>query len=88
MAFRRGDLLEVVEQSDERWWQAYKLPCAASASRLNLEKQKVEVVHQDQLSFVLVLSSSLQPAEGAVVEPTLPRSRLHQGQSCTHAHTR
>uniref|UniRef100_H3C5Q6 MAGUK p55 scaffold protein 4 n=1 Tax=Tetraodon nigroviridis TaxID=99883 RepID=H3C5Q6_TETNG len=34
MAFRRGDLLEVVDQSDERWWQARKLPSAASCARL------------------------------------------------------
>ncbi|TMS06232.1 MAGUK p55 subfamily member 4, partial [Larimichthys crocea] len=25
MAFSRGDLLEVVDQSDRRWWQARKL---------------------------------------------------------------
>ncbi|KAM9346931.1 MAGUK p55 subfamily member 4-like [Symphorus nematophorus] len=34
MAFSRGDLLEVVDQSDGHWWQARKLPCAASCAGL------------------------------------------------------
>ncbi|XP_029283040.1 LOW QUALITY PROTEIN: MAGUK p55 subfamily member 4-like [Cottoperca gobio] len=34
MAFCRGDLLEVVDQSDGRWWQARKLPCSASCAGL------------------------------------------------------
>ncbi|XP_070771164.1 MAGUK p55 subfamily member 4-like [Enoplosus armatus] len=34
MAFSRGDLLEVVDQSDGRWWQARKPPCAASCAGL------------------------------------------------------
>uniref|UniRef100_A0A3Q1FS06 MAGUK p55 scaffold protein 4a n=1 Tax=Acanthochromis polyacanthus TaxID=80966 RepID=A0A3Q1FS06_9TELE len=34
MAFSRGDLLEVVDQSDAHWWQARKLPCAASCAGL------------------------------------------------------
>ncbi|XP_035532466.1 MAGUK p55 subfamily member 4-like [Morone saxatilis] len=34
MAFSRGDLLEVVDQSDGRWWQARKLPCAVSCAGL------------------------------------------------------
>ncbi|XP_054471813.1 MAGUK p55 subfamily member 4-like [Anoplopoma fimbria] len=34
MAFSRGDLLEVVDQSDGRWWQARKLPCSASCAGL------------------------------------------------------
>ncbi len=34
MAFSRGDLLEVVDQSDGYWWQARKLPCAASCAGL------------------------------------------------------
>ncbi|XP_029386550.1 MAGUK p55 subfamily member 4-like [Echeneis naucrates] len=34
MAFSRGDLLEVVDQSDGKWWQARKLPCAASCAGL------------------------------------------------------
>lgn len=34
MAFSRGDLLEVVDQSDGQWWQARKLPCAASCAGL------------------------------------------------------
>ncbi|XP_037542588.1 MAGUK p55 subfamily member 4-like [Nematolebias whitei] len=34
MAFNRGDLLEVVDQSDGQWWQARKLPCGASFAGL------------------------------------------------------
>lgn len=34
MAFRRGDLLEVVDQGDQRWWQARRLPCTAPCARL------------------------------------------------------
>lgn len=34
MAFSKGDLLEVVDQSDGRWWQARKLPCAVSCAGL------------------------------------------------------
>ncbi|KAF6726813.1 MAGUK p55 subfamily member 4 [Oryzias melastigma] len=34
MSFSRGDLLEVVDQSDAQWWQARKLPCGASFARL------------------------------------------------------
>ena len=34
MAFSRGDLLEVVDQSDGEWWQARKLPCAVSCAGL------------------------------------------------------
>ncbi|XP_055361257.1 MAGUK p55 subfamily member 4-like isoform X2 [Betta splendens] len=32
MAFSRGDLLEVVDQSDGQWWQARKLPCTTSCA--------------------------------------------------------
>ncbi|XP_041663037.1 MAGUK p55 subfamily member 4-like [Cheilinus undulatus] len=34
MAFNRGDLLEVVDQSDARWWQARKMPCSVSCAGL------------------------------------------------------
>uniref|UniRef100_A0A3Q4HFY4 MAGUK p55 scaffold protein 4a n=1 Tax=Neolamprologus brichardi TaxID=32507 RepID=A0A3Q4HFY4_NEOBR len=34
MAFSRGDLLQVVDQSDGQWWQARKLPCATSCAGL------------------------------------------------------
>ncbi|XP_059198999.1 MAGUK p55 subfamily member 4 [Centropristis striata] len=34
VAFSRGDLLEVVDQSDAHWWQARKLPCTASCAGL------------------------------------------------------
>ncbi|KAF7216165.1 MAGUK p55 subfamily member 4-like [Nothobranchius furzeri] len=34
MSFSRGDLLEVVDQSDGQWWQARKLPCGATFAGL------------------------------------------------------
>ncbi|KAF1383039.1 hypothetical protein PFLUV_G00150110 [Perca fluviatilis] len=34
MAFSRGDVLEVVDQSDGHWWQARKLPCSAACAGL------------------------------------------------------
>uniref|UniRef100_G3NYQ2 Membrane protein, palmitoylated 4a (MAGUK p55 subfamily member 4) n=1 Tax=Gasterosteus aculeatus TaxID=69293 RepID=G3NYQ2_GASAC len=34
MAFSRGELLEVVDQSDAHWWQARKLPCSTSCAGL------------------------------------------------------
>ncbi|XP_047456130.1 MAGUK p55 subfamily member 4-like [Mugil cephalus] len=34
VAFSRGDLLQVVDQSDGQWWQARKLPCATSCAGL------------------------------------------------------
>ncbi|CAJ1078551.1 LOW QUALITY PROTEIN: MAGUK p55 subfamily member 4-like [Xyrichtys novacula] len=34
MALSRGDLLEVVDQSDARWWQARKMPCSVSCAGL------------------------------------------------------
>ncbi|XP_031150843.1 MAGUK p55 subfamily member 4-like isoform X1 [Sander lucioperca] len=34
MAFSRGDVLEVVDQSDGSWWQARKLPCSAACAGL------------------------------------------------------
>ncbi|XP_034741051.1 MAGUK p55 subfamily member 4-like isoform X1 [Etheostoma cragini] len=34
MAFSRGDVLEVVNQSDGPWWQARKLPCSAACAGL------------------------------------------------------
>lgn len=34
MAFSKGDLLEVVNQTDAQWWQARKLPCTASCAGL------------------------------------------------------
>ncbi|KAM7406790.1 hypothetical protein PAMA_002825 [Pampus argenteus] len=46
MAFSRGDLLEVVDQSDGRWWQARKLHCSMSyaglipSARMLKSKQK------------------------------------------------
>lgn len=34
MAFSRGELLEVVDQSDGQWWQARKLPRTVSCAGL------------------------------------------------------
>ncbi|XP_035381036.1 MAGUK p55 subfamily member 4 isoform X1 [Electrophorus electricus] len=44
LAFRKGDLLEIVDQTDALWWQARKLPCSATCAGLvpsaNLLKRK------------------------------------------------
>ncbi|XP_076872170.1 MAGUK p55 subfamily member 4 [Brachyhypopomus gauderio] len=44
LAFRKGDLLEIVDQTDALWWQAKKLPCSATCASLipspNLLKRK------------------------------------------------
>ncbi|KAI4880267.1 hypothetical protein NFI96_030706, partial [Prochilodus magdalenae] len=34
MGFRRGDLLEIVDQTDALWWQAKKLPCSSACAGL------------------------------------------------------
>uniref|UniRef100_A0A3B1KAB6 MAGUK p55 scaffold protein 4 n=1 Tax=Astyanax mexicanus TaxID=7994 RepID=A0A3B1KAB6_ASTMX len=34
MAFRKGDLLEIVDQTDALWWQAKKLPCSSACAGL------------------------------------------------------
>uniref|UniRef100_A0AAR2KVF8 Membrane protein, palmitoylated 4-like n=1 Tax=Pygocentrus nattereri TaxID=42514 RepID=A0AAR2KVF8_PYGNA len=34
MVFRRGDLLEIVDQTDALWWQAKKLPCSSACAGL------------------------------------------------------
>ncbi|XP_024866884.1 MAGUK p55 subfamily member 4 isoform X2 [Kryptolebias marmoratus] len=34
MSFRRGDILEIVDQTDALWWQAKKLPCGLACAGL------------------------------------------------------
>lgn len=34
MAFRKGNLLEIVDQTDTLWWQAKKLPCSSTCAGL------------------------------------------------------
>ena len=34
MSFRRGDLLEIVDQTDALWWQAKKLPSTSACAGL------------------------------------------------------
>ncbi|XP_053493323.1 MAGUK p55 subfamily member 4 [Ictalurus furcatus] len=34
MAFRKGNLLEIVDQTDALWWQAKKLPCSLTCAGL------------------------------------------------------
>ncbi|XP_053355660.1 MAGUK p55 subfamily member 4 [Clarias gariepinus] len=34
MAFRKGNLLEIVDQTDALWWQAKKLPCSSMCAGL------------------------------------------------------
>ncbi|XP_013863479.1 MAGUK p55 subfamily member 4 [Austrofundulus limnaeus] len=46
MTFSRGDLLEVVDQSDGQWWQARKLPCGASFAGLIPSASMLKSKHQ------------------------------------------
>uniref|UniRef100_A0A3B3UEH4 MAGUK p55 scaffold protein 4 n=2 Tax=Poecilia TaxID=8080 RepID=A0A3B3UEH4_9TELE len=48
MAFIRGDLLEVVDQSDALWWQARKLPCGASFAGLIPSASMLRSKHKEQ----------------------------------------
>uniref|UniRef100_M4A5T4 MAGUK p55 scaffold protein 4 n=1 Tax=Xiphophorus maculatus TaxID=8083 RepID=M4A5T4_XIPMA len=48
MAFSRGDLLEVVDQSDALWWQARKLPCGASFAGLIPSASMLRSKHKEQ----------------------------------------
>ncbi|PWA15608.1 hypothetical protein CCH79_00018454 [Gambusia affinis] len=48
MAFSRGDLLEVVDQSDALWWQARKLPCGASFAGLIPSANMLRSKHKEQ----------------------------------------
>ncbi|KAF0026882.1 hypothetical protein F2P81_021619 [Scophthalmus maximus] len=48
MAFSRGDLLEVVDQSDGQWWQARKLPCAVSCAGLIPSASMLKSKHREQ----------------------------------------
>lgn len=34
MAFKKGNLLEIVDQTDALWWQAKKLPCISTCAGL------------------------------------------------------
>ncbi|XP_069569479.1 MAGUK p55 subfamily member 4-like [Brachyistius frenatus] len=48
MAFSRGDLLEVVDQSDGQWWQARKLPYTASYAGLIPSASMLKSKHREQ----------------------------------------
>uniref|UniRef100_A0A3Q0S8R9 SH3 domain-containing protein n=1 Tax=Amphilophus citrinellus TaxID=61819 RepID=A0A3Q0S8R9_AMPCI len=55
MSFRRGDILEIVDQTDTLWWQAKKLPsntaCAGPIPSTSLLKR----------SDMVLLKMSIQP---------------------------
>lgn len=48
MSFRKGDILEIVDQTDALWWQAKKLPsntsCAGLIPSTNLLKRSGDLV--------------------------------------------
>nr|XP_046259707.1 MAGUK p55 subfamily member 4-like [Scatophagus argus] len=48
VAFSRGDLLEVVDQSDGQWWQARKLPCAVSCAGLIPSASRLKSKQREQ----------------------------------------
>ena len=55
MSFRKGDVLEIVDQTDALWWQAKKLPsntaCAGLIPSTNLLKRSENFI--DLLRYVL-----------------------------------
>lgn len=55
MSFRKGDVLEIVDQTDALWWQAKKLPsnmaCAGLIPSTNLLKRSGEFVFVTFFSF-------------------------------------
>uniref|UniRef100_A0A8C8H593 Membrane protein, palmitoylated 4a (MAGUK p55 subfamily member 4) n=1 Tax=Oncorhynchus tshawytscha TaxID=74940 RepID=A0A8C8H593_ONCTS len=61
MDFRKGDLLEIVDQSDTLWWQAKKLPstsaCAGLIPSTNLLRRKERVL------VVSALPACIKPCE-------------------------
>lgn len=50
MRFKRGDILEIVDQTDALWWQARKLPseaaCAGLVPSTNLLKRSELLVNE------------------------------------------
>lgn len=55
MSFRKGDVLEIVDQTDALWWQAKKLPsntaCAGLIPSTNLLKRSAEF-YEDVIFFI------------------------------------
>lgn len=61
VSFKRGDILEIVDQSDALWWQAKTLPshtaCAGLVPSSSLLRRSVKItaggLHQDDVIIVL-----------------------------------
>uniref|UniRef100_A0A672GUD7 Membrane palmitoylated protein 4 n=1 Tax=Salarias fasciatus TaxID=181472 RepID=A0A672GUD7_SALFA len=76
MWFSRGDLLEVVDQSDGHWWQAKKLPCsAASCAGLIPSASMLKSKQREQWWC--------QPLQGHVCIRPCKTSFRKRRQSCT-----
>uniref|UniRef100_A0A8C5GIE7 MAGUK p55 subfamily member 4-like n=1 Tax=Gouania willdenowi TaxID=441366 RepID=A0A8C5GIE7_GOUWI len=73
-AFCRGDLLEVLDQSDSYWWQARKLPCEEStcaglipsAGSLRRCKQREHWWHQPLQGHTCIRPCKLSPSSSSI----------------------
>ncbi|KAM9850642.1 MAGUK p55 subfamily member 4-like [Aulostomus maculatus] len=70
MAFHRGDLLEVVDQSDGHWWQARKLPCVASFAGLIPSAGMLKSKQREQWwCQPLHVHTCIRPCEDPLLQP-------------------
>uniref|UniRef100_A0A8D3AFG7 Membrane protein, palmitoylated 4a (MAGUK p55 subfamily member 4) n=1 Tax=Scophthalmus maximus TaxID=52904 RepID=A0A8D3AFG7_SCOMX len=77
MAFSRGDLLEVVDQSDGQWWQARKLPCAVSCAGLIPSASMLKSKHREQWwCEPLQVHTCIRPCEDAAASSSSSSSLL------------
>uniref|UniRef100_A0A3Q3BBQ0 MAGUK p55 subfamily member 4-like n=1 Tax=Kryptolebias marmoratus TaxID=37003 RepID=A0A3Q3BBQ0_KRYMA len=80
MAFSRGDLLEVVDQSDGQWWQARKLPCGASFAGLIPSASMLKSKQKEQWwGHPLQVHTCIRPCEVFIILSNDKKRR----QSCT-----
>uniref|UniRef100_A0A671Y5N3 MAGUK p55 scaffold protein 4 n=1 Tax=Sparus aurata TaxID=8175 RepID=A0A671Y5N3_SPAAU len=97
MSFRRGDVLEIVDQTDALWWQAKKLPsntsCAGLIPSTNLLKRKQREFWWSQpyqphayLTFYF-LSSPTEEDMMAIDEKCVEAVFKHQTLTCTELRT-
>lgn len=83
VCFRKGDILEIVDQSDAFWWQARKLPSQAGCAGLVpssslLQRCELPPPKQDPQEYCITcLLCGQQEAARAVVVAALPASHLH-----------
>ncbi|XP_034549306.1 LOW QUALITY PROTEIN: MAGUK p55 subfamily member 4-like [Notolabrus celidotus] len=78
MAFIRGDLLEVVDQSDARWWQARKIPCSVSCAGLIPSAGMLKSKQREQWwCQPLQVHTCIRPCENLFSSPLNSRMIVH-----------